>query len=261
MRITAENFDIKQIAKSGQCFRIDETGDGSYRIIAFNRFINVRQNGNEIDFSCNEEDWNNIWRSYFDMDTDYCAIGKMIADSRDEYLIAAYKYGSGIRILRQELWETIISFMISQNNNIARIKTIIDRICTMAGIEIADGVYAFPGPNDVDPKMFMDKSLGLGYRSEYLRDMYSFAQDNPKWPESLYSLSYENAMEELMKMYGIGRKVADCICLFGLHHIDAFPIDTHIKKIFARHYPKGFDIKRFPQAAGIVQQYMFYYDL
>lgn len=256
MKLTVSNFDIKQIAESGQCFRINETGDGSFRIIAFGKLLRIRQCGNEIELSCSEEEWESIWSSYFDMDTDYDEIRELIMSSADEYLINAYNYGSGIRILRQDLWESIVSFIISQNNNIPRIKSSIEKIC-----KLVEGEYSFPRPGDIDPEAFMDKGLGLGYRSEYLRDIYEFVSNNPQWLEMFKNLTYEDAMKELTSIRGIGNKVANCICLFGLHHVEAFPIDTHIKQIIEKNYPNGFDTKKFPHVAGIIQQYMFYYDL
>lgn len=263
MLIKSDNFNLKQIAESGQCFRFNEMGDGSFRIIAFSRILTLRQQGQNIELSCDEEEWNSLWHEYFDMDTDYSAIGRMITESDDKYLTEAYNYGSGIRILRQDIFETIISFMISQNNNIPRIKSSIEKICTKAGIKILDGdaAYAFPLPGQVDPEMFMDKRLGLGYRSEYLKDMYILVENNPEWLTLLKGLSYEDAMRELLKIRGIGNKVANCVCLFGLHHVEAFPIDTHIKQIISEHYPDGFRPEKYKGVAGTVQQYMFYHHL
>ena len=261
MKIQANNFNIKQIAQSGQCFRFNPIEDGRYRVIAYSKYVDMWQDKDIIELSCSEDEWDSTWKMYFDMDTDYGRIGEMIYESGDEYLIKAYENGNGVRILRQDLWETIVSFMISQNNNIPRIKSSIDKICRLGGRSLTDGVYDFPKPGAIDPDAFMDKTLGLGYRNEYLRDMYRFAENNPDQITSLKELSYDEARAELMKFKGIGRKVADCICLYGLHHVEAFPIDTHIKRIIADNYPNGFDTKRFPHVAGIIQQFMFYYDL
>lgn len=263
MLIESLNFNIQQIAESGQCFRFSPIGDDSYRVIAFSSCLDITQNGKIIELSCDENEWERQWKSYFDMDTDYSAIGEMINESRDDYLKEAYNFGSGIRILRQDLWETIISFMISQNNNIPRIKASVEKICSKAGILVPGCIdaYAFPYPTQVDPEIFMDKSLGLGYRDEYLRDIYIWTANNPKWLGELKKMTYEEAMAELLKIRGIGRKVANCICLFGLHHVEAFPIDTHIKQIINEHYPCGFNPDNYPGVAGIVQQYMFYYHL
>ena len=116
-----DNLDLKQIADSGQCFRWKNTGENEYTVVAFDRALRIKQDGNEFELDCDEADWNNIWKSYLDMDTDYAGIAKLIADGDDAHLKEAYAYGSGVRILRQDLWEMIVTFMISQNNNIKRI--------------------------------------------------------------------------------------------------------------------------------------------
>lgn len=264
MVIKIDNLNPAQITNSGQCFRWNRLEEDVYEVIAFDRYLRIKQRGDEFDFSCDEAQWNDIWASYLDMDTDYAGIGKLI-DPSDEYLKKAYEYGSGIRILRQELWETLISFIISQNNNIKRIRGSIEAICAKAALPVKgyapEGKFRFPKPCEVDGEFFNDKELGLGYRDEYLRDMYEYVRINPDFPDGLISMDNETAFKELKSFKGIGDKVANCVCLFGLHHIDAFPIDTHIKQILERHYPKGFDFERYKGYAGIIQQYMFNYKL
>ncbi|MCR5406062.1 MAG: 8-oxoguanine DNA glycosylase, N-terminal domain-containing protein, partial [Lachnospiraceae bacterium] len=122
MIVTINNLDLAQIADSGQCFRWHWLDEASFEVIAYDRYLKLRQNGNEFDLSCDEEQWNEIWSTYLDTDTDYAGIGRRIRETDDEYLKEAYEHGQGIRILRQELWETLISFIISQNNNIKRIR-------------------------------------------------------------------------------------------------------------------------------------------
>ncbi|MBR1477692.1 MAG: 8-oxoguanine DNA glycosylase [Lachnospiraceae bacterium] len=252
----ADNLNLDQIAESGQCFRWRRLDEGKYEIEAFGRVLTAGQKGNEFELSCDETEWKEIWYDYFDMDTDYAGIGKLIMSSEDEYLKAAYSFGSGIRILRQELWEMVLTFMISQNNNIKRIRGSVEKLC----IRCAKGTH-FPSAEEIDLKVFDDTSLGLGYRDVFLREMCAYAKAHPEFPENLRSMDYKEAYETLIGFKGIGVKVANCISLFGLHNIDAFPIDTHIKKILSEHYPDGFDFERYKGVAGIVQQYMFYYDL
>ncbi len=263
MKITINNMDLSQIADSGQCFRWKALKEDSYEVIAFDRYLKIEQKGSDFTLSCNEEEWKDIWFSYFDMDTDYESIGRRIEGSDDAYLLQAYRHGSGIRILRQDLWETIISFIISQNNNIKRIKGSIEAICDKAALPLKEGEkngrYRFPKPGEIDREFFNDRSLGLGYRDGYLADMYDYAGKNPDFPERLKTMTEDEAMKELKSFKGIGNKVANCICLFGLHHIDAFPIDTHIKQILNLYYPEGFDFERYRGSAGIIQQYMFSY--
>lgn len=265
MRVTVNNMDLAQIADSGQCFRWNRAGDGSYDIIAFGRYLNIKQDGNSFTLNCSEQEWEEIWSSYLDIGTDYEGIGSSIRQSGDEYLNRAYECGNGIRILRQELWETLISFIISQNNNIKRIKGSIEAICSKAALPViaspSTAGYRFPGPSDIDREFFNDRELGLGYRDVYLADMYEYAVNNPGFPDDLKAMSNKEAFVKLKSFKGIGDKVANCVCLFGLHHIDAFPIDTHIKQILNTHYPEGFDFERYKGYAGIIQQYMFSYKL
>ena len=276
-----KNMDIAMIADSGQAFRFrripDRCDDNTvtYALIAFGRYLEISQSGETFTFSCSEEEWNKIWRSYFDLDTDYESIGNLILSSGDDYLIEAYNRGRGVRILRQDLWEMIVTFMISQNNNIKRIGASVDKLCVRSGVPLQfpsemasqnafengafeNGAFAFPAPGEVPMEIFEDKGMGFGYRAEYLSGIYTLAKDNPEWMDRLRTMTYDEAMEALLAIKGIGKKVANCICLFGLHHIDAFPIDTHVKQILAAHYPDGFDFERYKGVAGIVQQYMFY---
>ena len=131
-----DNLDLKQIADSGQCFRWKNTGENEYTVVAFDRALRIKQDGNEFELDCDEADWNNIWKSYLDMDTDYAGIAKLIADGDDAHLKEAYAYGSGVRILRQDLWEMIVTFMISQNNNIKRITNSVDLLCRRCGQQL-----------------------------------------------------------------------------------------------------------------------------
>ena len=265
MIIKIDNMSPAQITDSGQCFRWNRIGEDVYEVIAYGRYLTIGQKGNEFELSCDEAEWKEIWADYLDMDTDYAGIGRLIRDSGDEYLKQAYEYGSGIRILRQELWETLVSFMISQNNNIKRIRGSIEAICAKAALPLKGdaphGKYRFPGPTEVDDAFFDGKELGLGYRDEYLKEMYEYARNDPDFPDRLKDMDNEAAFKELKSFKGIGDKVANCVCLFGLHQIDAFPVDTHIKQILERYYPGGFDFERYKGYAGIVQQYMFNYKL
>ncbi len=253
IRIEAINFDPHQIKESGQCFRWDNPSEGIFLVPAFGRRLEIRQEKDELCFDCTDEEWEDVWRSYFDLDTDYGAIGRAIYASGDAYLRDAFEKGSGIRILRQDLWEVIISFMISQNNNIPRISGSVEKLCSRC---TSDG--HFPAPCEIDPDIFDDRTLGLGYRAPYIRDMVIYATEHPDFVGELAAMDSEKALERLLGFKGIGRKVANCISLFGLHDIDAFPIDTHIKKVLDREYPDGFDTERYAGFAGIVQQYMFY---
>lgn len=260
IEVVIDNMNLTQIATSGQCFTWKRISDKpTYAFTSFDRYLEITQSGNHFYLSCDEDDWKNIWYRYFDIDTDYRDVANRILNSQDTYLYEAYKHGEGVRILRQDLWEMIVTFMISQNNNIKRITKSVDLLKVKCACLCNDGVHLrFPRPGEASEDILRDQTLGLGYRSDYLVEIYEYALKHPEWLDNLRDMSYDEAYSELMNRKGIGPKVANCICLFGLHHIDAFPIDTHIKQILANHYPQGFDFKRYEGVAGIVQQYMFY---
>ncbi len=261
--IISNYFDSALICDSGQCFRWRKFDDNRVRVVAFGRVLDILKTEIGYEVDCEESEWNDIWAPYFDMDTDYAHVESLIRNFKDNHLVEAFEKGFGIRILKQDLWEVIVSFLISQNNNISRIKNSIEALCKTAGKKIDgyDAEYAFPGPCDISKDFFCENNLGLGYRVPYLEEMFEYARNNPEWLSYLENLSYEQARAELLKRKGIGPKVADCICLFGLHHIEAFPIDTHVKQLLLKYYPDGFDHEYFKGVAGIVQQYLFYYEI
>lgn len=263
MFVKLDHFNLNQIAGSGQCFRWRKVSDNEYGVIAFGRSLSVRYINDGYEFGCTQEEWDNIFSSYFDVQTDYHEIEKLVEIYGDEHLKIAFEKGCGIRILRQDLWEIIISFLISQNNNIPRIKGSIEALCRAAGLLAygSDCEFRFPKPGEISPSLFDRINLGLGYRVPYLKEMYEFAEANPDWIGKLQELSYKDARAELLSKKGIGPKVADCICLFGLHHIEAFPIDTHVKQLMAKYYPNGLDLSYFQGYAGVIQQYLFYYEI
>ncbi|MCR5116424.1 MAG: 8-oxoguanine DNA glycosylase [Lachnospiraceae bacterium] len=261
IEISAQYFSPKDIMKSGQCFRWHEE-NGIVTVPAFGKMLKMVPDGDRVLLTSSEEDFDLIWRDYLDLDFDYEKIEKLVDGYADSHLKEAYSLGKGIRILKQDPWEVIVSFLISQNNNIARISDSIERISEKAGKFCDDGVhFSFPDPFDITPSFFEDRSLGLGYRVPYLTHICEYVQNNPGWIESLKRLEYEDLYEELLKRKGIGPKVANCICLFGFHKTEAFPIDTHVKSLLDKYYPSGFDHERFKGVAGIIQQYLFYYEI
>lgn len=253
MKIQIKDMDLQQIHRSGQCFRWRQLEPGEYEIPAFGQTLLVKQKGDLFDFSCGEDTFEKIWRGYFDLNRDYGAIKKAV-DPADIYLNKAIAFSSGVRVLRQEPWETIVSFIISQNNHIARIRKNIEALCRRYEGQLpSPAALAAEKPEKL-------RELGLGYRAEYLCAAGAFFKDERSL-EKLAACPYPQAKQALQKIKGIGPKVADCICLFGLSHADAFPMDTHIKKILSENYPDGFPYERYKGYAGILQQYLFYYDL
>lgn len=266
MKIKKDHFDINQIMRSGQCFRIKEIGENTYSVVYKDNLLLIKKEEDSYDFLCSEDEFEKTWKDYFDFNTDYNEVEKMIKAANDAHLNEAFSFGSGIRILKQDLFETIVSFLISQNNNIPRIQKSIDLISKRFGKKVSsyDGStfeYTFPKPEEVDSDVFLKENLGLGYRNLYLKEIYDYVKDNPEWLSYLKTLSYEDARKELLKRKGIGPKVADCICLFSLHHVDAFPIDTHVKDLLNKYYGGKFDVDAFKGKAGIIQQYLFFYEI
>ena len=265
VEITAENFSLAQICRSGQCFRMAQTDDGVYSVKAGKRYLEVWQREETCFFDCSEEEFEGFWRSYFDLDSDYSTCIEMI-NPRDDYLVAAASFGYGIRILRQDLWEMIVSFLISQQNNIVRIRRCIENICECYGERMVseNGVkyYAFPTPEalaGLDEDAL--KSCNLGYRSKYVVRAARCVASGEFDLEAVSTMPYKKAKEALLSLFGVGEKVADCICLFALHHLDAFPVDTHISQAMQKHYRRGFPNRRYRGMRGVMQQYIFYYEL
>lgn len=265
IKVKVTNFDIAQIAASGQCFRMTEIGENTYRVIAGDRYLELQQQGENCMFSCDEAEYKQFWENYFDLIMDYAVYIEHI-DPKDIYLTKAAELGSGIRILHQDLWEMIVSFLISQQNNIVRIRRCIQNICEKYGEKKTNFkgeiFYSFPKPEalaELDEDAL--KECNLGYRSKYVvRTAKSFVEGQHSL-QKIAQMDYQEAKEELLQLFGVGVKVADCICLFALHHLQAFPIDTHINQALEKYYKKGFPMKRYKGYEGVMQQYIFYYEL
>jgi N-glycosylase/DNA lyase len=267
MKIHNENFDIVQIAESGQCFRMNALGDGRYSLIAFGKYLELRQSEDGIvELDCSEEEYEELWKDYFDMEYDYQRLVTALLTGKDEFLRSAAEFGRGIRILKQDFFEIMISFIISQNKNIPGIKSCVEALSERYGsrIEGAYGrekiYYAFPTPKQLAQATKEElRELKVGYRDEYILQAARAVADGVLKVEELKSLCYTDAFQALKQIHGIGDKVANCICLYGLHHIGVFPIDVWIKRILDEVYHNEFDLRLYEGHAGIIQQYMFYY--
>ncbi|MGN0398402.1 MAG: DNA glycosylase [Candidatus Fimimorpha sp.] len=262
---TISYMDLRRICYSGQCFRMEEIKQDTFQVIAFGRKLMITQCKDQFYFSCGEEEFDEIWYSYFDLDTDYEKIQNSV-QKEDTYLTNVAKIGWGIRILRQDLWEMIITFIISQQNNIPRIRKCVQLLCQRYGEKKQDQTgelyYDFPTPEVLAEAKEDDlKACNLGYRSRYIKQTAISIVRKEIDLEQVRQMTHEQAKKELLQLYGVGKKVADCICLFALHHVEAFPIDTHIRQVLDREYPDGFPFERYENCAGILQQYMFYYEI
>lgn len=262
---TIPDFDLDQIARSGQCFRFRPLGERHYALVAGGRYLEVSQQGQTVRFDCPEEEFEAVWRPYFDLDADYGRYKSAVA-KRDKYLQSAIAAAGGLRILRQELWETIVCFIISQQNNIARITKCVENLCLLFGetcYNKSKQVYnAFPSAERLAACTADELApIRLGYRAKYILAAARQVASGEVDLDAMRRMDYAHAKAELMRLTGVGVKVAECICLFALHHIDAFPIDTHIRQMLDAHYPKGFPLRRYRGFAGVMQQYAFYYEL
>ena len=272
-----ESFKLKDIFECGQCFRWNENEDGSYTGVINNGVLNVEKQGEKIIFTgMLEKDLKEVVRFYFDLDRNYEEI-KMQLSNIDKYLKTSVEYGKGIRILNQDLWETIISFIISANNNIPRIKGIIERLSKKYGTEIewnGEKYYTFPTPKQLGKATVKDlRSLGTGFRDIRI---YETTQKVLSGEFNLKEVQKKDtlfAREELLTLSGVGPKVADCILLFStLKRFDVFPIDVWVRRVMNELYIKNEnetkvskkDImkianEKFGNLEGLAQQYLFYW--
>lgn len=271
MKITIhDDFDLYKIAYSGQCFRVCQLGEDTFRFITGKHSVTIRQEGTSYDVSCSAREWDLIWHDYFDLDTDYRSIRAGIPDS-DRFLKNASEIGKGIRILRQDKFEMLISFIISQRKSIPAIKKSVEEICLRYGkkiIEIApeelgeskdSEISIFPSPARLSEASEADLAkCGLGYRVPYIVQAAKRVSSEEVNLESIDNLSDEELMEMLKSFYGVGDKVANCVALFSYHRTGLAPIDTWIKKVIESEYNGVNPFPCYGRYAGIMQQYMFY---
>lgn len=267
IKIKSEFFNAKDTLECGQVFRYSEQG-GVYTVFSLDKLAKVYTNN---DYTFIETDDVEYFTSYFDLKTDYRLIFDGILGVNNPFLTNVAQLAKGIRILKQDVTETAFSFIISQNNNIKRIQSTIEKLCKALGKKIIkNGVefYAFPSVKSLaGASLEFYKSIGLGYRAEYIK---GFAEmlDGGYNLENLRALSTSQITSELLKVKGIGKKVADCITLFGYSKTDSFPVDTWIEKIYIQNL-NGTQKDRvkisneltskFGDLSGYVQQYVFYY--
>lgn len=287
-----KNFDIKQILECGQCFRWDKINDKNYIVVAFGRVIEIIQEDNEVTIlNSNEEDFNNIWLKYFDLERNYNDIKEVLA--KDEILRKSVEFGYGIRILNQDPFEMLISFIISARNSIPSIKKTVKKICEKWGEKIdykGEVYYTFPTPQAIKNATLEEiQSTGASFRSKYIVDTIKKVNEAietkedyekninnyAERPEILdFDLEYIKSLDDdechvaLQKFMGVGAKVADCIMLFSMAKHSAFPVDVWVKRAMIYFYVapdvslnkmRVFARDKFGKLSGMAQQYLFYY--
>ena len=267
-----KDFNIEQILECGQCFHFVKLKDMEYVTVAYDKALHIKQESDTVIlYDTDMNDYNSVWKKYFDMDTDYGKIKKYLKENCKE-LTDAIREKSGIRILRQDFTETLLSFIISQNKQIPHIKHIVAGISKeygrLAGVVEGQEFYSFPKLEELLRITEDDfRSLKTGFRAPYLCDAISHLKE---WGEmeSFADLSYEEAKNKLMTIKGVGDKVANCVLLFGLGYTSAFPVDVWIKRIMESIYFKedtskdkimDYAKERFGEYGGYAQQYLFYF--
>lgn len=258
--ITVERscFDLALTLDCGQAFRWVETTENEWHGVAFSHSLTLRQKENTVEFiGASSEDFENIWRKYFDLDRDYTALCELF--KADPHLEKAVDKCFGIRLLAQEPWETVCSFIISANNNIPRIKGIIDRLCRLLGEPLGGGDFAFPTAEKIAQAGVEGLApIRAGFRAKYLVDAAQKVADGEIDFEKIRRCDLETGRNELVKIKGVGEKVAQCALLYGFGKVDAFPVDVWVKRIMAELYPDGL-----PECTngyrGIAQQYLFHW--
>ncbi len=292
----AKDFDIEDILECGQCFHFTRLDDKDYELMAYGRYLHIRQLEEKTDkknkgkvkkdtgsfdeknssrivlYNTSMEDYNEIWSRYFDMEVDYSDIKNKVLTS-DERLKEAVMAKAGIRILKQDFFETLISFIISQNKQIPHIKQIVHTISERYGdkILLSDerAVYTFPSVDRLyDVSEDELRECKVGFRAPYIRDAVCKVYSGEISEEKLRVMSFKDAREALMTIKGVGEKVANCVLLYGLSFTNAFPVDVWMKRIMEYMYfgedtkkeiIESFAYEKYGEYAGYAQQYLFYY--
>lgn len=271
------SFEPKHIFECGQCFRWDKNIDDSYTGVVNKSVLNVKKIGNDIVINgISNESLEDIVNKYFDLNRDYQKIKELLKNV-DKDVKKSITYGEGIRILNQDLWETTISFIISANNNIPRIKGIIKKICQKYGDKIIwnnEEYYSFPTPKQLSKASVQDlRTLGLGFRDKRVFETTQIVVSNQVDLSKLMCKKTEEAREILLTLPGVGPKVADCILLFSeLKRLEVFPVDVWVRRVMNDLYIKMEDEnkvnkkevlnlakEKYGDLAGLAQQYLFYW--
>jgi len=254
------DFDIRKTFDCGQCFRWVADARGVYTGVAMGAAARIYQAEDGVHIVSTRPE-PEFWKSYFDLERDYESI--RLGFEGGDYLLRACEYGQGIRILCQDRWEALCSFIISQCNNIPRIMGIVDRLCRLCGEPISfegETYYGFPSAETVAALEAEELApLRCGYRAPYIISAARSVSSGETDLEALAAADSEAALRELKKLSGVGDKVANCVVLFGLRRLDAFPIDVWMKRALKEHFPENFTPSSLGEYAGIAQQYIFYY--
>ncbi len=256
--LKAPVFDLERTLDCGQAFRWVQADDNEWHGVAFSRSLTLKKTENGIEFlGTNEEDFEKIWVDYFDLNRDYNTLCERFM--KDSHLKTAVTECDGIRVLHQEPWEAICSFIISANNNIPRIKGIIDRLCRLLGNDLGNGDFSFPSAEKIAAAGIDALApIRAGFRAKYIIDAAEKVSRGEIDFEKIRNSSLCDARDELIKIKGVGEKVAQCAMLYGFGKADAFPVDVWVKRIVEELYPNGLP-ECMGEERGIAQQYLFHW--
>jgi len=251
-------FDLAQILDCGQAFRWTLINAGQFTGVAHGRRLDILlSNNNLILKDVPFAEFESIWKHYFDLGRDYGNLREML--SRDDRMSKPLEFSPGLRLMRQDAWEVLISFILSQNSNIPRIKKMIELLCQCYGKALPCGMFTFPSPEAIAALTVKDlESIKLGYRAPYIIDAAQRVAGGSLDLASISTRPTYAVREALLRVNGVGPKVADCVLLFGFGRLECFPLDVHIKKVMAKFYPKGLPDELI-EYAGIAQQFLFHY--
>lgn len=262
IRISSEDFDIAKIADSGQCFRLTKIQENRYMLVAQGRILMIDALPDGAALRCSQKEYETVWRDYFDMDTDYRSFRSAVS-GEDAFLSSAVRFGTGIRILRQDPWEMLLTFIISQRKNIPAIRCSVERLCRTAGKPLKRGgltAYSFPAAGKVAALSTGElRDCSLGYRAPYIHAAAQLAATGQLDLAALGSLEPDGLFTALQQIPGVGAKVANCVALFGYHNLCGFPRDVWINRIIQEEYHGDFCTEPYLGFEGVIQQYMFYY--
>lgn len=267
-------FEIEQILECGQCFRFERIDKNKYTVVSWGKHLYIEQSGSKITFfNTSVTEYESIWKEYFDIEKDYDKIIQQILES-DDTINESIEAKNGVRIVKQEPFETLISFIISQNKQIPHIKTIVETLSLKYGDYICNynekKIYAFPTVEQLAAVTEEElRECKVGFRAPYIKDACNKVVDGTINFNELFRLSTSEARDKLMLIKGVGEKIADCVLLFAFGKTDVFPTDVWIKRVVESKYFDGkecskkeiveFAAKKFGDLSGYAQQYLFYY--
>ena len=258
--VDIKNFNLNDTLNCGQAFRWNASGVSGdvYRGVAYGRQLELCLEGSNIILkNVTLSEFESVWKNYFGLGYNYGELKERF--SQDKNLQKALAFSPGIRVMHQDLWETLVTFIISQNNNIPRIKGIVQKLCEHFGKPLSCNGFTFPAPDVIASLTAEDLApIRSGYRAGYIIDAARLVAGAELRLDELNKLSSEGAHLQLMRIKGVGPKVAECVLLYGLGRVERYPLDVWMKRVMTKLYPKGFP-EGLRDVAGIAQQFLFHY--